>query len=737
MSHPVKTLLFHPLGAGDLGFPPRSRAIAPADLEGDPEATGLERRPLRKIFTSGVEVDAVVLLATVNAHRPGAATFAEYGRLLRDGLCSPHGMFGRRFSPENVRVVEVAEPTTRHCAGPAAMALAHFAPRECLVTSGSGSYALGAAALLAALEAGIAVSLLPVDDAATPYRLEDLITSAGALRNWLLRHRFWAELAQYDPAGADVWRLLDARQHADVSLARRARREGVRGLSDGQVEKLAELWPSVQAAFFERAARGEAIDQSLLRAWYVRHLAGRLERERDTLPAPMRTLVSGLVEKLTVRDPRQGCGTLLRQAGQRIPAAETGQCAEILRDHRLTQFYADAATHTAHLREQRLGLPTTVIDQAKVWERGDLAVDLLKSRGMTPWPVLGSGDVLVLMGVGVGGEDTPDMQGKQALSEVLDWVERHRDNPGRIRLRLLASAQTTDRAEALAAWARTHAEAETIRPLPVADVARAGDEIHRALQSAGSPTGRSESGSLRDVDEIVLVINPGKPGIGNAMIAAGIVWSLTAACPLRVVELTRDQGVRPVARDGGRVLRRLGPDPVLAELAGCALRRLDLRTAWTLLGHGSSALDPMRESVDDLHRELYAGAAADRRRESARQRLTLIARVLGDQPWPACHLAVEALRPGLFDWSAWSAVTVRSPALKELERLRNASPYAHLLDRVRQRRQQCVEPPSPDVVRALLARAVNDLGGVDDAIFLRYQRLCRELEAFAVAHRLC
>ncbi|GGP14103.1 hypothetical protein LDL08_20090 [Nonomuraea glycinis] len=735
MSRPVKTLLFHPLGAGDLGFLPRSQAIKPVDLEGDPNATGLERRPLRKIFTTGVEADAVVLLATVNAHRPGAATFAEYGQLLREGLCSPQGMFGRRFSAEHVRVVEVAEPTARHCTGPAAAALAHFTPRECLVTSGSGSYALGAGALLAALDARIPVSLLPVDDATTPYRLEDLITPAGALRNWLLRHRFWAELAQFDPSGAHIWRLLDARQRADVSLARRARHEGVRGLSDGQVEKLTELWPSVQAAFFERVARGEAIDQSLLRAWYVRHLAGRLERERDTLSAPVRTLVTGLVEKLTVRDPRQGCGTLVRQVGRRIPESQTGECAAILRDHQLTQFYADAATHTAHLREQRPHLPTTVIDQAEVWERGDLAVDLLKSRGMTPWPVLGSGDVLVLMCVGVGRDDAPDVQGKQALLQVIDWVEQHRDNPGRVRLRLLASAETTARAEALATWACTRAETETVGPLPVADVARAGDEIHRALEAAGPPTGRSGSGSLRDVDETVLIINPGKPGIGNAMITAGVAWSLTAACPLRVVELTRDQGIRPVARDAGRVLRRLGPDPLLAELAGCALRRLDLRTAWTLLGHGSSALDPIRESVDSLHRDLYAGT--DRRYESARQRLTLIGRVLSDQPWPACHLAIEVLRPALFNWGAWTAVTARSPALEELERLRNSSPYAHLLDRLRQRRRQRVVPPEPDVVRALLAHAVNDLGGMDDMIFARYQRVCRELQAFAAAHRLC
>ncbi|MFG1694140.1 hypothetical protein [Nonomuraea sp. NPDC049309] len=703
------------------------------DFEGDPDAPGLHRRPLRKILTSGVVVDAVVLLATVNTHRPGAATFAHYGRLLRDRLCSSPGLFGRTFPAENVRVAEVAEPTTRHGTGPAATALAHFKPRECLVTSGSGSYALGAAALIAALEAGIPVSLLPVDDPAAPYRLEDLITSAGALRNRLLRHRFWAELAQYDPADADLWRLLDARQRADVSLARQARQKGLPGFTDGQLAKLTELWPSVQAAFFERAARGEAIDQSLLRAWYVRHLAGRLDRERDTLSPPTRTLISTLVGKLTVRDPRHGSATLLDQARQRIPATDTGACAAILRDQRLTRFYADAATHTAHLREQRPPLPTTVIEQAKVWERGDLAVDLLKTRGMTPWPVLGSGDVLVLMSVGIGWDDASDVQGKQALTEVIDWVKRH--NPGQIRLRLLASPETTARAQALATWARTRAEAETVGPLPTADVARAADQIHHALQAAGPPTGRSGSGSLRDVDDIVLVINPGKPDIGNAMIAAGITWSLTAACPLRVVELTRDQGIRPVARDGGRVLRRLGPDPVLAELAGHALRRLDLRTAWTLLGHGSPALDPLRKAVDTLHRELYADT--DRRHEAARQRLTLIGHVLGDQPWPACHLAIETLRPGLFDWNTWSALTARSPALKELERLRNASPYAHLLDRLRQGRRQPVEPPHPDKVRALLARAVNDLGGMDNAIFDRYRRLCRELEAFAAAHRLC
>ncbi|MEO3807201.1 hypothetical protein [Nonomuraea sp. B1E8] len=735
MSRSVHTLLFHPLGAGDLGFPPRSQAVRPVDLEGDPNATGSDRRPLRKVFEAGAKADAIVLLATMNAHRPGAATFAEYARLLREGLCSPQGMFGRRFTDERVWVAEIEEPTARHCVGPATQALLRFKPGECLVTSGSGSYALGSGALLAGLEAGIPVSLLRVDDAAMPYRLEDLITSAGALRNWLLRHRFWAELAEFDPAGAEIWQLLDARQRADVSRARRARQEGMHGLSSGQVEKLTELWPSVQAAFFERAARGEAIDQSLLRAWYVRHLAGRLERERDKLSVPARALLSALVEKLTVRDPRQGCGTLVREAGRRIPVSEVGECAEILRDHQLTQFYADAATHTAHLRERRPRLPTTVIAQAGVWERGDLAVDLLKSRGMTTWPVLGSGHVLVLMGVGVGWHEDVDVQGRQAVLKLIDWVTQHCGSPERIRLRLLASAETTPRAQMLAAWARTRIEAEVVGPLPATDVARASEEIRNGLEAAGPPTGRTGSGSLRDVDEAVLVINPGKPDIGYAMIAAGIAWSLTAACPLRVVELTRDQGVHPVARDGGRVLRRLGPDPLLAELAGCALRRLDLRTAWTLLGYGSSALDPLRESVDGLHRDLYTGT--DRPDESARQRLTLIGRVLVDRPWQACHLAVEALRPGLFDWTSWPAVTARSPALKELERLRNSSPYAHLLDRIRQRRRQRVAPPEPDVVQALLARAVQDLGGVDDRIFARYQRMCRELDAFAAAYRLC
>jgi hypothetical protein len=735
----------------------------------------------------------VVLLATVNRARPGNEPYTVYAQGIMARLCGGEGLFGRRFTPDQVRVVEVAQPTMRHCVGPAGRVVAEWRPRECLVTSGSGSYALGAGALMAALAADVPTTLVPVDEVSASYRLGELLDSTDRLRDWSLRHRFWDELAELDPEGAAAWRLLAARQRADVAPAVAAvLAGGAPGLSSGQLDKLAELWPTVQAAFFERVARGEAVDHSLLRAWYGQQLAVRLKRESRDLPGRAGTVIAGLVDRLTVGNADgnagPGAASLIRSARQGLPPQTTGRCAAMLRDERLEDLYRAATTHRAHLDQpgaQMWPLPGTIVEQAEVWESGDLVRKLVGSKGMTAWPVLGSGDVLVLMGVGRPGlnPEIADRQAQEGLRRVIDWAAVRRDalpRRGRVRLRLLASEESAEWARAFAMWvgpslANVGGEVKVVAPLPVepGDVPKVREAILSVLESADTPTGLSRSGSLRDVDEIMLVMNPGKPVVNYGMIAAGIDWSLTAACPLRVVELGRNRGVEPIVRDGGRVLRRLGPDPLLARLAASAVRRLDLRTAWRLLSHGSTALDDVRAAVDLLHRDLYADPGLTvgfgERRDLARQRLVLVGHVLADEPWSACYTAVEALRPGLFEWDTrerragtdlmpspreperpadaafrWARVKAESAALKELEKWRNASPYAHLLDRLRQddNKHTGWRTIPPRNVPQLLTRAVNDLRppAADDplderdhALLRRHERLCAELDRLAAA----
>lgn len=752
---PVKTVLFHPVGSGDLIFSQKSSLEVPADFIEGLDAARRGDRPLRKVFdglaAAGLDVDAVVLLGTVNSHRPGVKPYAAHAHDLRRALCHLPSAFGRQSSPVHVRVAEIAEPTIRHSVGPCRAVLADMKPAECLLTFGAGSFALGVGALMAALEADVPATLVPVDDVASAYRLTDLIDPRDRLYDWLLRHRFWDELAELDPDGAEIWRLLAARQRADTGPAVQAAQTcGVAGLTSGQLAKLAELWPTVQAAFFERAARGEVIDQSLLRAWFGEQLSRRLEREREKLPRQTREAITDLVARLTRRDVERGTATLIRRARQRLPRTVTGQCAAMLRDTDLEQFYAAAATHNARFSGP---LPATVIEQAEAWERGDLVPRLVSSRNRTAWPVLGSGDVLVLMGVGLPRDDRDfDRQDMEALRKVISWASACRDGlprRGRVRLRLLASSESADRARTLATWARSFlsevdGEAEVVSPLPTGpgDVDEVRARIRTALEAAGPPTGRSGSGSLRDVDEVILIINPGKPVIGHGMIAAGVEWSLTAACILRVGELSRDRGVQPILRKGGRVLRRLGADPLVARLAKGALQRLDVLTALRLLEQGSPRVDSVREATARLHRHLYGDPdpAVDlaARRTLARQRLYLVTRVLSAEPWPACHLAIESLRPSLFDWQTWQHIKATSPALRELERLRNASPYAHLLDKLRQRRDAAVLPPTKHHIAQLLARAIADLGGndhtgKDDALFLQYERVCAELHRLAAS----
>lgn len=757
-------LLFHVLGAGDLGIDWRAETPAPIDIEGAPDAPEKQRRPLHKVFegltAAGITFDTVTLIATRNRHPYGDEPFTAHAHRIRQRLCSPQGLFGHRLPAEQVLVVEVDSPAMRHTIGPVTQTLDALTPASCLITSGTGSYALGAGALLAAIKAGVPVTLVPVDDASAAYRLKDLITPADPLRAWLVRHRFWDELAALDPQHAEIWRLLAARQRGDVTAARQAQRNGgLPGLPAGHLRKLTEPWPTVQAAFFERVARGEAIDQSLLRAWYRRRLAGRLDKERDRLPRPTATLLSALVDALHQRaEGQRGGADLIEQARRLLPPTVGGECAAMLRDTELTALYRDAATHSAHLREpgaEVRPLPRTIIEQADAWETGDLVPSLLSSTGLTPWPVLGSGDVLVLMSVGLPHPADPaDDHGHRALHKVISWASMRRDRlarRGRIRLRLLASAETLHRAESHVSLALSMApegtiDARAVGPLPTgpAAVAQIRRTVLCSLAGEAAPTGRFGSSSLRDVDEVILVVNPGKPVIVNGMIAAGVEWSLTAACPLQAIELTRDHGVISVAGDGERILCRLGLDHRLAHLADCALARLDTRTAWQLLGHGSPALAEARRATARLHHDLHAAPTPStdlaHRRALARGRLALIAHALADQPWPACYLAVETLRPGLFDWPIWKKLlhSREGRPLKELNRLRNQTPYAHLLSRTRQDNHRPWSPPSPQQVTGLISQAIAALRtpapSDDRRLIAAYDRLRAALAELSAAH---
>lgn len=755
-------LLIHPIGGGDLGWPPMSTSPAPIDFHGGPD----DRRPLHKVFDglteTGTEISGVILVATTNTHGPSMQPFTEHAQRMRTLLCSADGLCGRNLPEDRVHIVEVAQPTVRHSVGPMKRALATLAPNDCILTSGAGSYAIGAGVLLAGIEIGVPMTLLPVDAPSAAYRLADLIQPHDTLHNWLLRHRFWDELAAIDPPNADIWRLLAARQRADISLAE-ATTAGS-GLGKGHLGKLAELWPTVQAAFFERLARGEALDHSLLRTWFTQRISRPSSKENAAVPASARWVIEKLADELG--DPEEhGGAARIREARRRISPVPRAGHAALVCDSEFIDFFEVATPHDAHLvphEARHRPLPGSLLANADQWEKSDLVPTLLKERGLTPWPVLGSGDTLVLMCVGMAPKNDPaDTEGHAAVREVIDWASRRRGSlarPGRVRLRLLASDQTMERAEAWANLARSTAPAGTLDAAVLGPFSTEPDDvtdINTAILTdlgKAKPTGRYGSTSLRDVDEVLLVINSGKPVTVNGMVAAGVQWALEAACPLRVAELGRDRALRSVINEADLTLCRLGVDARLARLALSAVRRLDTRTAWQLLANGSPALINARDAAAEFHGDLYGPAplamSIDARCALACQRLALIAHVLAHEPWPACYTAIEALRPGLFNWEPWKLLMQQSPALRSLNRIRNESPYAHLLDKLRdaQREQPsnprnrglAKTPPRPDRVVDLLhqsvaeihelSRAANQSNERDQELVARYARLCDQLD---------
>lgn len=753
-------LLIHPIGGGDLGLQPMATSPGPIDFHGDPH----DRRPLHKVFDGlaaiGTDISGLLIVATTNLHVPTQQSFMEHAQRMKDLLCSAEGLCGRTFPDDRLHIVQVTEPTVRHSVGPMKSVLTALGPDECLLTSGSGSYALGTGVLLAGIETGVPMTLLPVNEPSAAYRLIDLIDPHDTLRSWLLRHRFWDELAAVDPANAGLWRLLAARQRADISLAQTT--APLPGLDHGKLDKLAELWPAVQAAFYERLGRGEAVDHSLLRTWFVQRISRPSKKEAATVSASARWVIENLARKLGDPEVRGGARHITDARRRLLPVPRAPHAA-LIGDVEFIDFFDESASHEAHLAPPAVRrLPSSLLANADQWEGSDPVPGLVKRRGMTVWPVLGTGDVLVLVCVGmVAGNDPNDKGGHAAVREVIDWASRHRASlarPGRIRLRLLASEETMDRAHRWATLARSTAQAGSLDaavlgPFSTApgDTANISSALLTELGKA-QPTGLRGSTSLRDVDEILLVVNSGKPVMVNGMVAAAVQWSLNAACPLRVSELVRDRALRTVINEADLTLCRLGMDARLARLASAAVRRLDTRTAWALLANGSPALATARDAAARFHHDLYGHAepimSGDARCALACRRLELIAHVLADEPWPACYTAIEVLRPGIFYWDAWKALMERFQSLKRLNTFRNESPYAHLLDRLREeQRQQPPEtgtrmlsktPPPPRKVVESLRASVDALqqlcspsdrqSGRDLELVTSYTRLRKQLE---------
>ncbi|MEV5575468.1 hypothetical protein AB0L06_35980 [Spirillospora sp. NPDC052269] len=753
-------LLIHPIGGGDLGWPPLATSPAPIDFHGGPD----DRRPLHKVFSglteAGIDISGLLIIATTNIHGPSPRPFVEHAQRMKELLCSAAGLCGRTFTEGSLHIVPIAEPTVRDSVEPLKAMLAAITPGECLLTSGAGSYALGAGVLLAGIETGVPMTLLPVDEPSAAYRLSDLIDPHDTLRNWLLRHRFWDELASVDPPNARLWRLLAARQRADISLAENT--AAFPGLNQGRLTKLTELWPTVQAAFYERLARGEAMDHSLLRTWFTQRISKPSGKEAATVPESARHVLEDLARNLSAPEQRGGA-SLITEARHRLGHVPQARHAALVGDAEFVDFFEKSASHRAHLTPPGARqLPGSLLANADQWEKGDLVPKVVEQCGMTAWPVLGTGDVLVLMCVGKTPKDDPnDKGGHAAVRQVIDWASQRRSElarPGRIRLRLLASEETLERARSWVTLARSTApagslDADALGPFST----EPGDaaDINAALLAElgkAEPSGFYGSTSLRDVDEVLLVINSGKPVTVNGMVAAGVQWSLNAACPLRVAELGRDRALRTVINEAGLTLCRLGMDARLARLASSALRRLDTRTAWQLLANGSPALSRARDGAEQLHGDLYDHAqpttSDDTRHELACSRLELIAHALADEPWPACYTAVEVLRPGLFNWDAWNELRQRSTSLRKLNAYRNETPYAHLLDRLREeqseqasrtgRRRPSKRPPAPEAVLRELRGSIEALQQLrpphnrrrepDLTLVTSYKRLCDQLE---------
>lgn len=744
-------LLVHAVGGGDLGYPgARSVEAALVDLDGDPDATGKHRRPLRKVFeglaAAEIPISMVVLLGTTTPGVAGGRTFADWADDMRTRLTSPAGLCGVSLSSDAVAVVRIAAPGLEETSRALRQWLAGRRPGEVLISCGSGAYALSAGALCAALAARLPVRIFHIDAPqrlhAVDRRRDDARDPDVHLESWLLRYRFWDALAEVDPEHRTVWRLLGARQAGDTGMAAALlkRSKPVGGLTTGQLMKFAELRPTAHAALFERIGRGEVVDYGLLRAWFADHLRSLFNAEEGRLPLRARPEIERLVNDLGDRAKGEGgLSGRIRVTARGLRADPASACVTMLRDAALVDLYTAAATHRAHLMPKRLEpgpLPPTLLAAAERWEKHDQGVKLVAGTGRIGWPVLGSGDVLGLMAVGLDREGR-DAEDRQAVQAVLAQLWRRRERllrRGAMRLRLLASPETHERAHRLAASVASSADVDVRVVQGVhGDLEQVRDVVVSALESEAAPTGRTGSGSLRDVDEVVLVLNPGPPMTNYGMIAAAVEWSLTAACPLWVTELVRSAAAPAGELRGGQtILAGLGTDRMLARLAISAVERLDLRTARRLVRRGSEMLCSGDHKIAKLERNLL-GAADDgwtwkERLAAARRRLTLIAEVgRVRHRVPVAYLAVEALRPALFGWQQWEALLGEMPVLRDLAWKASASVQGHALDR----KSRGGRPRAAAQVTSLVERVIAELGGpaADDGLLVhQYKTVISALE---------
>jgi hypothetical protein len=708
-------LLVHAIGDGDLGFPTPGSL---PDIEGDPQGVGKDRRPLRKIFDAtaiGLQVTRIVLLGTTNSREDHEMTFADCAMGIKAALISDEGLCGARFPTSGVSVVKVARPIIRDASAALVEWLGRNRATEVMVTCGSGSFALSAGAVCAALETHHPVRIAHIDAPLESYTLNQPTDPDLHLKSWLLRHRFWDALAELDTANATLWRILAARHAADSALMER-----LVVTDQPELSPLAKRWPTVQAAVAERIGRGEAADYGLLRAWYGEQLRRFFRKEEDELSPDTRNQIGRLIEALVTRSEGDGhLSAHIRQVARSLDDDLGSACVRMIRDSHLTALYADAATHQAHLEpaQHTLGsLPPTLLTAIQSWENGDPAVRLIAGKGEPSWPVVGSGDVLALVAVGLDkpGVQTEDRHTAEAILAEL-WKRRERLlRRGALRVRLLASPESLERARRIShdvSNVHTDVDVRVIERVE-GGLDQVREAIVSALRSEAQPTGRTGSGSLRDVDEIVLVLNPGPPLTNYGMIAAGVAWSLIAACPLSMTELTRINSITQV-RGGRPVLARLGADRMLARLAVSAVRRLDLRTARRLLERGSTQLQAVLPTVERLETGLYGpcprASRSTERIVLARQRIRLIAHAHGDRPGLAAYLTIAALRPALFSWSAWKTMRTAYPALDQLSLLANRSEHGHALDRQQgSGRRRNNQPRSG--THQLLLEAVRQLG---------------------------
>jgi hypothetical protein len=730
-------LLVHAIGDGDLGFAP---AGSRPDLEGDPQGASRDRRPLRKVFeglAASRQVSRLALLGTTNNRPSPAATFAEHAQEIRTRLTSGTGLYGTRLDHEAVSVIEVAEPTIFATSAALGRWLIRNRAAEILVTCGSGSFALSVGAVCAALETHHPVRIAHIDTPSQSYTLNCPSTPDLHLKSWLLRHRFWDALAEVDPDHESLWRLLAARQAANTDLLQQ-----LCAPPAPWPGSLSHLWPTVRAALSERVGRGEAVDYALLRAWYTEQLHRLFDVERSRLSIDSRQRLERLLHDLHTRAEDNGrLSARLREAARFLTEDLDSACSRMIRDSALTEQYTAAATHRAHLEPQRLDpgpLPPTLLAAVDRWEKDDPAIRLIGQAGQTTWPIAGSGDVLALMAVGL---DRPGLEAedRQTVDKVHAELWRRRARllrQGALRLRLLASSQSHERAHRLAreiASQHGDVEVQVIEDVQ-GELVQVRDAILKALHAGPAPTGRTGSGSPRDVDEIVLLLNPGPPMTNYGMIAAGVIWSLIAACPLFMTELTR-VGHATRVQSGPAVLARLGADRMLTRLVISAVDRLDLRTARRLAERGSAHLRAMLPVLERLEADVY-GSCPELRTEPervalARQRLRLVAHVHHDHPGLAAYLAVTTLRPSLFSWNVWNGIRKRSSAADELSHQANHAAHGHALDRQRQgvRRKGTHRRPAMNEV---LERAIHELGGkpeTDRALLKQHQSVKSSLES--------